>query len=172
MPDLPHAVPSHGTIESNTFRWYLLEDIMAAPVNESWVLLVSTKHPAYAFYLDLLRKADPLPLKYIRAVPFIQLKALVTVNCQYNGLCRGLMSKLEIERLLFGNGNGAVLLYFIGADVTLQVLWREFSDNLETIQVWGQRPCKRWFYDALHNHVNVDTRRALFQRLVEEVDGD
>jgi hypothetical protein len=82
------------------------------------------------------------------------------------------MSKLEIERLLFGNGNGAVILHFIGADVTLQVLWRKFSENLETIQVWGERPCKCRFYDDLHNHVNIDTRRALFQQLAEEVDGD
>jgi hypothetical protein len=89
MPDLPHAVPLHGTIESNTFRWYLLEGIMAAPVNESWVVLVSMKHHLYASYLNLSRKADPLTLKYIRAVPFIQLKAIVTVNCQYDDLCYG-----------------------------------------------------------------------------------
>jgi hypothetical protein len=53
------------------------------------------------------------------------------------------MSKLEIERLLFGNRNGAVVLEFIGADVSLQLLWCEFIENLETIQVWGERPCKR-----------------------------
>jgi hypothetical protein len=43
---------------------------------------------------------------------------------------------------------------------------------LQTIQVWGERPCKRRFYDALHNHVNLDARKALFQRLAAEVDGD
>jgi hypothetical protein len=82
------------------------------------------------------------------------------------------MSKLEIERLLFGNGNGAILLEFIGTEVSLQLLWSEFVANLETIQVWGERPCKRRFYDALHNHVNIDARKALFQQLAAEVDGD
>jgi hypothetical protein len=70
------------------------------------------------------------------------------------------------------NGNGAVLLPFIGAGVSLQVLWREFVDNLQTIQVWGKRPWKHRFYDALHNHVNLDARKVLFQRLAAEIDGD
>jgi hypothetical protein len=105
LPDLPHVARSHGTIESTTFRRYLLEDIMCAPVDESWIILVSIKHPFYSSYLDLSRKATPLPLKYIRTVPFIQLKARVTVHCQCDDLRRGMMSKLEIERLLFGNGN-------------------------------------------------------------------
>jgi hypothetical protein len=78
------------------------------------------------------------------------------------------MSELEIEHLLFGSRNGAVLLHFIGAGMSLQITWREFIENLETIQVWGERPCKRRFYDALHNHVNLDARKALFQRLAAQ----
>jgi hypothetical protein len=83
-----------------------------------------------------------------------------------------LISKLEIEQLLFGNRNGPVFLYSIGAEVSLQVLWLEFIDNLATIQVWGEPPCKHQFYDALHNHVNLDARRAFFKQLAAEVDGD
>jgi hypothetical protein len=124
MADLPSAVPSHGTVESCTFRRYLLEDIMSAPVNESWVLLVSCKHPFYDEYLNVARLSSPLPLKYIREVPFIQIKAKVTVNCQFDDLRRGLMSKSELQRLLFGNGNGAVILEFAEARLSLQVLWR------------------------------------------------
>jgi hypothetical protein len=45
-------------------------------------------------------------------------------------------------------------------------------ENLEIIQVWGERPCKHQFYDALHNHINLDARKALFKQLTSEVDGD
>jgi hypothetical protein len=45
-------------------------------------------------------------------------------------------------------------------------------DNLSTIQVWGERPFKRRFYDALHNLTSVDSRKALFERLAFKVDGD
>jgi hypothetical protein len=82
------------------------------------------------------------------------------------------MSKAELQRLLFGNGNGAVVLEFAEARLSLQVLWSEFMMNLNTIQVWGERPFKRRFYDALHNLTSIDSRKALFERLALEVDGD
>jgi hypothetical protein len=64
--ELPPTVPSHGTVESTTFRRYLLEDIMGAPVNENWIILVSSEHPFYESYSNLSRQAPSLPLKYVR----------------------------------------------------------------------------------------------------------
>jgi hypothetical protein len=110
-------------VESTTFHRYLLEDIMGAPVNKNWIVLVSTKHPFYGSYLNLSQNAVPLPLKYIHGIPFIQLKAIVTANCQYKNLSRGLISNTYYLGTEMGlNGNGAVLLPFIGAGVSLQVL--------------------------------------------------
>ncbi len=75
----------------------------------------------------------------------------VAVNGQLANLEHGTMSQPEIEALLFGNGNGPVILYFAEANKNLQVLWKEFFDNLDTISVWGSCPMKRRLYDALHN---------------------
>jgi hypothetical protein len=82
------------------------------------------------------------------------------------------MIQPEIEALLFGNGNGAVILHFAEANQNLQVLWKEFFDNLDTISVWGSRPMKRRLYDALHNLTSLDSRKALFQRLANKTNGN
>jgi hypothetical protein len=170
--DLPHVIPSHGTVETATLRRYLLEDIMTATVGESLVLLVSTDHLWYKSYKCIANKSIPLPLAHVRDEPFIQLKALVSVNCQLEDLELGNMIQKDIEGLLFGNGNGAIILHFEESDESLEVLWKEFFDNVETIQVWGSRPMKRRLYDVLHNLSSFDGRKALFQRLAYEVDGD
>jgi hypothetical protein len=65
-----------------------------------------------------------------------------------------------------------VILHFVGAHVSLQVLWREFMDKLKTIQVWGKHPFKHHFYNFLHNHTNLEAWKALFEQLASEVDGD
>jgi hypothetical protein len=170
--DLPHVIPSHGTVETATLHCYLLEDIMTATVGESLVLLVSTDHLWYKSYKSIADKLLPLPLAHFRDEPFIQLKALVTVNCQLEDLELGNVIQKDIEGLLFGNGNGAIILHFEESDESLEVLWKEFFDNVETIQVWGSRPMKRRLYDVLHNLSSFDGRKALFQRLAYEVDGD
>jgi hypothetical protein len=170
--DLPHVVPSHGTVEMMASRRYILEDIMMARVGEAITLLISTKHPWYHSYKSIANRSSPLPLATIRDEPFIQVKATVAVNCQLSNLEHGTMIQAEIEALLFGNGNGAVILHFQEAEENLQVLWKEFFDHLDTISVWGARPMKRRLYDALHNLTNLGSRKALFQRLAYEIDGD
>ncbi len=170
--NLPHVVPSHGTVEMRASRRYLLEDIMMAPVGESLILMVSTRHPWYSSYKSIADRSSPLPLAMLRDEPFIQVTATVAVNCQLADLEHGTMIQTEIEGLLFGNGNGAVILYFPDAEENLQVLWKEFFDNVDTISVWGSRPMKRRLYDALHNLSNLDSRKALFQRLANEICGD
>jgi hypothetical protein len=170
--DLPHIIPSLGTVESTCLRRYLLEDIMMAPVGEELILLVSTKHHWYASYKSIADKSTPLPLAYIRNEPFIQVKASVLVNCQLADLEHGNMVQKDIEGLLFGNGNGAIIFLFDESGESLQVLWKEFFDNINTIHAWGRRPLKRRFYCAIHNLTSLEARKALFQRLANEVDGD
>ena len=155
-PDLPMTVASHGTVESMALRRYLLEDIMMARVGEELVLLVSLQHPWFSSYKSIAEKSSPMPLATIGAKTFIQVKASVTVNCQYDNLEHGNMLQKDIEGLLFGNGNGAVILHFLESHQTLQVLWKEFFDNVDTIQVWGSRPMKRRLYDALHNLTSLE----------------
>jgi hypothetical protein len=170
--NLLHVIPSHGTVETATLYCYLLEDIMTATVGEALVLLVSTDHLWYDSYKCIADKTTPLPLAHIRDKPFIQLKASVMVNCQLANLELGNMTQKVIEGLLFGNGNGAIILHFEESNKLLQVLWKEVFDNVDTIHVWENCPMKRQLYDVLHNLTSFDGRKALFRRLAYEVDGN
>jgi hypothetical protein len=89
-------------------------------------------------------------LAFIRDKPFIQVKASITVNCQLANLELGNMIQKDIEGLLFGNGNGAIILHFEESDESREVLWKEFFDNVHTIHVWGSRPMKRRLYDVYY----------------------
>jgi hypothetical protein len=84
--NLPHFVPSHGSVEMMNYRRYLLEDIIMAPLGESTTLLVSTKHPWYPSHKSIADHSSPLPLATIRDEPFVQVKATVAVNCQLSNL--------------------------------------------------------------------------------------
>lgn len=72
------------------------------------------------------------------------------------------MIQKEIEGLLFGNGNEAVILHFVKSQETLQVLWKDLFDNIDTIHIWGSCPMKSQLYHVLHNLTSLEARKALF----------
>ena len=118
---LPHSTPSHATIESLHYRRYLLEDVLYQTTGCSLLIVVSTHHLFFRVYKNIADVAPPLPLHYHRGATFIQLKATVVKNSSRDDLISSNLLKVDFNYLLFGNGNGAIGLHFVGTDTSIEV---------------------------------------------------
>jgi hypothetical protein len=75
--NLPRTVLTYGTVKSNVMRRYVLEDVLQSEVDDALLILVSPKHINYISFRSIADLAPPLPLRYHRGVPFVQIKATV-----------------------------------------------------------------------------------------------
>jgi hypothetical protein len=71
--DLPQTVLSYGTVKSMVMRCYVLEDVLQSEVSDDILFLVSPHHINYVAFLGIANMAPPLPIRYHRGVPFIQI---------------------------------------------------------------------------------------------------
>ena len=86
-------------------------------------------------------------------------------------LIGSVLARDQMLHLLTGNGNEGIGYHF-GPNFEKHITWKEIFFHCDTIQVWGNSPPRRNYYQALHKVRDMATRATLFNRFASEIDGD
>jgi len=169
------AVPSFATLlttEHTNIRRYVLEDILFLEVGMQVLFCVAPTHPNYESY-EAMHDSLPtkVPRRSIGDVSYLQLNAIVVLHPRRSDLIGGVLARDEMFHLLTGNGNEGIGYHF-GPNCEKHITWKEIFFHCDTIQVWGNSPPRRNYYQALHKVRDTATRDALFNRFASEIDGD
>eukprot|EP00978_Attheya_sp_CCMP212_P005982 scaffold13455_cov50-Attheya_sp.AAC.6 len=167
----PSSTPAPPLLIHNSLmRRYLMEDILFLSTGDRVLFAVAEDHPFYGSYKRVYDETPPHPTRTFRDKSFIQLPATIVGNTFRSSLINidttksssgasssgaSLMSHKYFSNLLLpvgGNGGGAISIAFDGTKHAVAVSWNEL--------------------DALKSRTNLHTRHSLFQRLLQEVDGD
>jgi len=168
--DDPHSAPSHGTVENHHIRRYLLEDIMSASPGERLLILVSSSHPYWGEYINVINRCSPLPRVIQGLLSFFQ----IHVKCVKNAQLDKDYNKESILALLYGNQRGGIGIEYITDPKleSVEITWLELFENTGSIQLWGSSPATRDFRKLFNGLSSLDTKASLFVRMSEEVYGD
>ena len=169
------AVPCFAkllTTEHMNLHRYLLEDVLFAEVGMQVLLCVAPTHPYYERY-EAMHDALPIkvPRRSIGDVSYLQLNAIIVLHPQRSDLIGGVLAHDQMLHLLTGNGNEGIAYHF-GPNFEKHITWKEIFFHCDTIQVWGNSPPHRNYYQVLHKIGDTPTRAALFNRFASEIDGD
>ena len=177
LPPVPPSIPSTTTIESNSFRRYLIEDFLFSNVGDPLLLQVALDHPHCASYSALYELSGPKPLRLISGRTFLQIPCVVTPHPRREDLVNGMLDRLQFRHLLLENGNGSIGVSIQSANrdssTEIFIFWKEVFTNPCTFEVWGHAPAKRSFRQLLKKGLSSsDSRQQVFNRLAAEVNND
>jgi hypothetical protein len=90
---------------------------------------------------------------------------------RHSDLIGGVLALDQMFHLLTGNGNKGIGYHF-SPNCEKHITWKEIFFHCDTIQVWGNSPPHRNYYQVLHKIGDTTTHAALFNRFASEIDGD
>jgi hypothetical protein len=174
----PPSISWTSTIESNSYRRYLIEDFLYANVGDHLLLQIATDRPSFASYLRLYNNSVPKPLHHVSGRTFVQLPCEVTLHSRGQQLLDGTLDRQDIRHLLFENGNGSIGVsipgYKSGESTEVFIFWNEVFAHPYTFEVWGHalvatQSFRLLFNDGLSSPIS---RQQVFNRLAAEVNND
>jgi hypothetical protein len=178
LPDcLLPSIETTNTIESNSYRRYLIEDFLFTNVGDHLLLQIALDHPQVAAYSTLYHNSAPKPLRHTSGRTFFQLPCVVTHHSRRAELVAGTLDRREVRHLLFENGNGSIGVSIATADTSVTseifIFWNEVFSHPNTFEVWGHAPANRSFRLLFKDGLtSPDSRQRVFNRLAVEVNND
>ena len=131
--------------------------------------------PTYPNYKSYEAMHDSLPTKVPRRstgdVSYLQLNAIIVQHPRRLDLIGGVLARDQIFHLWTGNGNEGIGYHF-GPNCKKHITWKEIFFHCDTVQVWGNSPPCRNYYQVLHKIGDTTTRTTLFNRFASKIDGD
>jgi hypothetical protein len=103
---VPPSIEMTNTIESNSYRQYLIQDFLFTNVGNHLLLQIALlDHPHFAAYSSLDNSSVPKPLHHISGRTFFQLLCIITLHSRCAKLIGGMLDCHEVRHLLFKNGD-------------------------------------------------------------------
>ena len=136
---IPTSILSTRTIESTSYRQYLIEDFLYTNVGDRLLLQIALDHPNYASYSRLYENSTPKPLRNISGRTFVQLPCVVTLHSRQAQLIDGTLDRRDVHHLLFENGNGSIGVSISDANsaesTEIFIFWNEVFAHPYTFEV-------------------------------------